>query len=352
MPWLRRSDSIFWSSCCSSIPASFARPVASSTVKRNCSSAAASSDSSEASLAASAVAIASISTSIVGTNASARDDLIGSGNSENASLIGEYCDNNPQSWIAPVRDSVKLYSSPDSAPSRTFTVGLKASGGSPVMETARVMSGHDLGVSLTSASRWRCRKRNCADDIECDRARLSHRQSMLKRFWISGGGQGAGPGAFTEARLAAGEWIRPTRQAIAARRSLAHRARDENLGWTLRIVRSAALEEHLRRAFLLGLGVEAFAGLKSLPAAERNRRRRAIRGAVLRRGAALARRDRARTWQRDNRTGRLLGGLTRPAAELIGLFLRALHVGLELARTLLEPAAEHVDEARLEGRIR
>jgi hypothetical protein len=69
---------------------------------------------------------------------------------------------------------------------------------------------------------------------------------------------------------------------------LAHRARYENLGRTFRIVRRAALEQDLRRAFVLRLGVHGFAGLESLAAAGRGRRRLAVGGAVLRRGAALA----------------------------------------------------------------
>src|SRR5712691_5507770 len=132
---------------------------------------------------------------------------------------------------------------------------------------------------------------------------------------------------------------------------LAHRAGDENLGRTFAGVGRAALEQDLRRAFLLGLGVEALAGLKSLAAAERDGCRRAIGSAVLRRRAALARRHRTRIRQSDDRAGRLLGGLARPVAELIDLLLRALHVGLELGCALFQPAAEHVDEAGLEGRI-
>src|SRR5262249_54030418 len=75
-----------------------------------------------------------------------------------------------------------------------------------------------------------------------------------------------------------------TRCALAL---LAHRARHENLGRTLRIVQRAALEQDLRRAFVLRLGVDAFAGLESLAAAGRGGRRLAVGGAVVRRGVAL-----------------------------------------------------------------
>jgi len=72
---------------------------------------------------------------------------------------------------------------------------------------------------------------------------------------------------------------------------LAHRARHENLGRTFRIIRRAALEQDLHRAFMLRLGVEAFAGLESLAPAGGSGRRLTIGGAVL----ATAQRSRAIT---------------------------------------------------------
>src|SRR5215831_3511472 len=133
---------------------------------------------------------------------------------------------------------------------------------------------------------------------------------------------------------------------------LAHRARHENLGRTFRIVRGAALEQDLRRAFVLRLGVEAFAGLESLAAAGGSGRRLAIGGAVLRHRAALARGHDACVRQSHDRVGRILGGVAGLLAELIERRLRALQIRLEPGRALVEPMADRIDEARPENGIR
>src|SRR5262245_35516129 len=127
---------------------------------------------------------------------------------------------------------------------------------------------------------------------------------------------------------------------------LAHRARHENLGRTFRIVRRAALEQDLRRTFVLRLGVDAFAGLKSLAAAGRGRRRLAVGGAVLRRGATLADGHDARVRQSHDRVGRILGDVAGLLGELIERRLRALQIRLEPGRALVEPMADRIDEAR------
>jgi len=127
---------------------------------------------------------------------------------------------------------------------------------------------------------------------------------------------------------------------------LAHRARYENLGRTFRIVRRAALEQNLRRAFVLRLGVDAFAGLESLAAAGRGGRRLAVGGAVLRRGAALAHGHDARVRQSHDRVGRILGSIARLISKFIEALLRALQIGFELGRAVVEPAADGIDEAR------
>src|SRR5258707_8888400 len=88
---------------------------------------------------------------------------------------------------------------------------------------------------------------------------------------------------------------------------LAHRARYENLGRTFRIVRRAALEQDLRRAFVFRLSIDGFAGLESLAAAGRGRRRLTVGGAVLRRGAALAHGHDAGVRQSHDRVGGILG---------------------------------------------
>src|SRR5258707_8050454 len=88
---------------------------------------------------------------------------------------------------------------------------------------------------------------------------------------------------------------------------LAHRARYENLGRTFRIVRRAGLEQDLRRAFVFRLSVDGFAGLESLAAAGRGRRRLTVGGAVLRRGAALAHGHGAGVRQSHDRVGGVLG---------------------------------------------
>src|SRR5260370_23565499 len=54
---------------------------------------------------------------------------------------------------------------------------------------------------------------------------------------------------------------------------LVGRARYENLGRTFRVVRRAALEQDLGRAFVFRLSIDGFAGLESLAAAGRGRRR-------------------------------------------------------------------------------
>src|SRR6516165_10682921 len=133
---------------------------------------------------------------------------------------------------------------------------------------------------------------------------------------------------------------------------LAHRARHENLGRTFRIVRGAALEQDLRRAFVLRLGVEAFAGLESLAAAGGSGRRLAIGGAVLRHRAALARGHDACVRQSHDRVGRILGGVAGLLAELIERRLRAMQIRLEPGRALVEPMADRIDEARPENGIR
>src|SRR5215813_11396668 len=133
---------------------------------------------------------------------------------------------------------------------------------------------------------------------------------------------------------------------------LAHRARHENLGRTFRIVRGAALEQDLRRAFVLRLGVEAFAGLESLAAAGGSGRRLAIGGAVLRHRAALAHGHHARVRQSDDRVGRILGGVAGFLAELIECRLRALQIRLELGRAFVEPMPDRIDEAWAKTGIR
>jgi len=142
------------------------------------------------------------------------------------------------------------------------------------------------------------------------------------------------------------------RQTRCAPVLLAHRARHENLGRTFRVVRRAALEQNLRRAFVLRLGVDTFAGLESLAAAGRGGRRLAVRGAVLRRGAALAHGHDARVWQSHDCVGRILGDVTGVLGELIERRLRALQIRLEPGRALVEPVADRIDEARLENGIR
>src|SRR5262245_8388522 len=133
---------------------------------------------------------------------------------------------------------------------------------------------------------------------------------------------------------------------------LAHRARHKNLGRTFRIVRRAALEQNLHRAFMLRLGVEAFAGLESLAAAGGSGGRLAIGGAVLRHGAALAHGHDARVRQSHDRVGRILGGVAGVLAELIECRLRALQIRLELARGFVEPMADRIDEAWAKTGIR
>src|SRR5262249_27291396 len=133
---------------------------------------------------------------------------------------------------------------------------------------------------------------------------------------------------------------------------LAHRARHENLGRAFRIVRGAALEQDLRRTFMLRLGVEALAGLESLAAAGGSGRRLAIGGAGLCHRAALAHDHDARVRQSHDRVGRILGGVAGLLAELIECRLRALQIRLESGRALVEPMADRIDEARPENGIR
>src|SRR5215831_10204929 len=132
---------------------------------------------------------------------------------------------------------------------------------------------------------------------------------------------------------------------------LADGAGDENLGRAFGIVGGTAFEQELGRTFLLGLRVEASAALESLAAAERDRRRWAVGRAVAGRRTALASRQGAGIRQSDDGAGRLLRGVTRLAAELVDVFLSALHVRFELACALFQPAAKGVDEAGPEGRI-
>src|SRR5215470_17428480 len=142
---------------------------------------------------------------------------------------------------------------------------------------------------------------------------------------------------------------RQTRCAVVL---LAHRARYENLGRTFRVVRRAALEQNLRRALVLRLGVDAFAGLESLAAAGRGCRRLAVGGAILRRGAALAHGHDAGVRQSHDCVGRILGDVAGVLGELIERRLRALQIRLEPGRALVEPMADRIDEARLENGIR
>src|SRR5215813_807422 len=165
--------------------------------------------------------------------------------------------------------------------------------------------------------------------------------------------------ALSSAVHACGRQTRPApRPTIAGvRRSwavglLAHRARHENLGRAFRVIRRAALEQDLRRAFVLRLGVEAFAGLESFAAAGRAGRRLAIGGTVLRHRAALAHGHDARVRQSHDRVGRTLGGVAGLLAELIERRLRALQIRLEPGRALVEPMADRIDEARPENGIR
>ncbi len=133
---------------------------------------------------------------------------------------------------------------------------------------------------------------------------------------------------------------------------LAHRARYENLGRTFRIVRRAALEQDLRRAFVFRLSVDGFAGLESLAAAGRGRRRLTVGGAVLRRGAALAHGHDAGVRQSHDRVGGVLGDVAGLLGELVERRLCALQIRLEPGRALVEPMADRIDEARLEHGIR
>ena len=117
-----------------------------------------------------------------------------------------------------------------------------------------------------------------------------------------------------------------------------------------RVVRRRALEQQPRRAFLLGLGVEALAGLESLAAAHAWRPRVAIGRAVRRRRATLAPASpRARSAIPTSPPVASLAASRASLAELVEVLLRALHVRFELGRALLQPAAEGVDEAGLEA---
>ena len=133
---------------------------------------------------------------------------------------------------------------------------------------------------------------------------------------------------------------------------LAKRARDERLGLAFAVVRCAASEQDLRRAFLLRLGVEAFAGAKTFAAAGRRRSCLAVGPAISSHGTALAHRHDARVRQSDHRAGCVLGGVAGLVRELIQRLLRTLEIGLELRRTILEPTADGIDQTRPRGGIR
>src|SRR5947209_14689920 len=125
---------------------------------------------------------------------------------------------------------------------------------------------------------------------------------------------------------------------------LAKRARDERLGFAFAVVRCAAAEQDLRRALLLRLGVEAFAGAKTFAAAGRRCGCLAVGPAVSRHDTVLAHRHDARVWQSHDGAGCVLGGVAGLVRELIQRLLRTLEIGLELRRTILEPTADGINE--------
>jgi len=127
------------------------------------------------------------------------------------------------------------------------------------------------------------------------------------------------------------------RQLENRRLLLTHRAGDEKLCRTFGVVGGTALEQHLRRTLLLGLGVEALAGLETFAATKRDGGGLAIGRAILRPRTALTAASRART---------------RQSNHAVDLILRALHSRFELARAVFQPAVELVDESRPEGRVR
>src|SRR5271166_4255696 len=142
-----------------------------------------------------------------------------------------------------------------------------------------------------------------------------------------------------------------TRGARPQQASLAHRARDEDLSGALGAAgRTAFEQEPSGFALLLGAGIEAFAGLKPLAAAKRHGRRLAVRSAVVRRSARLARIHDSCVRKSDHGGGRILRGFARLAAELIELVLSALHIGLEATRPFFQPVAQRIDKAGLLGR--
>ena len=109
----------------------------------------------------------------------------------------------------------------------------------------------------------------------------------------------------------------------------------------------AALEQDLRRAFQLRLGIEALSHLEPLAAAECVDRRLTIGAAVPRRRATLARRHDAGIGQADHCVGRILGGVASLTAQLVECLLRTLHVRSELGGPLVQPTAERFHQVRL-----
>src|SRR6516162_1028549 len=135
---------------------------------------------------------------------------------------------------------------------------------------------------------------------------------------------------------------------VGGRISLAHGARDKNLGGAIGARGSTALEQEPPGfALLLGPGVEALAGRKALPAAKRHGRCLAVGSAVLRRDAWLARLYHPRIRQSDHRGGRIPGGLAGLIAQLVEGLLSVLHIALEAIRAFIEPTAQSVDKASL-----
>jgi hypothetical protein len=100
----------------------------------------------------------------------------------------------------------------------------------------------------------------------------------------------------------------------------------------------------LRRTLLLGLGVEALAGGKSLAAAGRHRRGLAIGPAARRHRTALVHRHDAHIRQSDHRAGRILGGVAGLVRQLVEGLLRVLQIESESRGAVAEPTAEGIDE--------
>src|SRR6185295_6809144 len=127
--------------------------------------------------------------------------------------------------------------------------------------------------------------------------------------------------------------------------SLAQHARDERLGAAFDLAWRAAAEQDLCRALLLGLGIEALAGGKSLAAAGRRRRGLAIGPAARRHRTALVYRHDAHIRQSDHRAGRILGGVAGLVRQLVEGLLRVLQIESEPRGAVAEPTANGVDKA-------